>query len=89
MTKRQVLFVLQSAITDAGSLRAWCRAAEYEAWDPKTKRMERRGFSASYVSDVLNGKVEPSQNLLRYIGFEAVKQVRYRRLVETTTAEAA
>jgi hypothetical protein len=85
MTKRQVLNALQHQIDEAGSLRAWCRTAEYQRWNAKTKAFEPAGFSASYVSDVLNGNVAPSKNLLRYLGLEAVKEVRYRRI----EAEAA
>jgi hypothetical protein len=38
------------------------------------------GFSASFISDVLAGNVEPSKRLLSLLGYERVKEVRYRRI---------
>jgi DNA-binding transcriptional regulator YdaS (Cro superfamily) len=51
-------------------LRAACKAAGgQQAW------AERHGLSASYVSDVLNGRRDPGESILRALGL--AKVVRY------------
>lgn len=74
MTKRQVLDRLKAQTDEAGGMRAWSR---------------NHGFSASFVSDVLAGNVEPSKRLLLTLGFERVKEVRYRRIEPAQPAVAA
>jgi hypothetical protein len=76
MTKRQILTRLKAQTDEAGGIRAWSRA---------------HAFSASFISDVLGGNVAPSKRLLLILGYEAVKEVRYRRIGETEpeAAEAA
>jgi hypothetical protein len=74
MTKAQVLERLRKDCDDAGGIRAWSRG---------------NGFSASFISDVLSGKIDPSKNLLRLLGYEAVKLVKYRPISKMPGAEAA
>lgn len=71
MTKRQVLDRLKAQTDEAGGIRAWSRA---------------HGFSASFISDVLAGNVAPSKRVLLMLGYEAVKEVRYRRIGQTEVA---
>jgi hypothetical protein len=74
MTKRQVLDRLRAQVEQAGGMRAWSRA---------------HGFSASFTSDVLAGNVEPSKRLLLTLGFERVKEVRYRPIQAPPAVAAA
>lgn len=69
MTKTQVIIQLDAQVREAGGIRAWSRA--------------HPGFSASFISDVLKGKLDPSKNLLALLGYEAVREVRYRALTPT------
>ncbi len=53
-----VVKALESAVEAAGGLRAWGRQHQ---------------FTASYVSDVLNGRRNPSERLARAVGFVRVQ----------------
>lgn len=72
MTKTQILERLRNQTEAAGGIRAWSRAND---------------FSASFISDVLTGKVPPSTKLLALLGYEAVRQVKYRALPKSPPAE--
>ncbi len=50
-----VLGALDKQVWAAGGIRAWAR--------------EHQGFSASFISDVLNGHAPPSRRLLQLLGF--------------------
>jgi transcriptional regulator with XRE-family HTH domain len=39
------------------------------------------GVSAAYISDILNGRREPGESVLRALGFRKV--VRYERILQT------
>jgi hypothetical protein len=64
MSKTDVIAKLDRQVREAGGIRAWSRL--------------HPGFSASFISDVLAGKIEPSKNLLTLLGFEAVRVIHYR-----------
>ncbi|HEX3525192.1 MAG TPA: hypothetical protein VHT52_24270 [Stellaceae bacterium] len=76
MGKMQVIQKLDQQVREAGGIRAWSRANEYTRTNPTTGKKETRGFSASYISEVLNGNIPPSKNLAALLGFEAV--ITYR-----------
>ena len=82
MGKMQVIQKLDAQVREAGGIRAWSRAHEYQRRNPKTGKMETRGFSASFISEVLAGHLPPSKNLLALLGYEAVTVITYRPLVE-------
>ena len=58
VTDAEVIAILRTKGAEAGSLRAWCRAND---------------FAASYVSDVFNGRRNPSERLCNTIGFVRVR----------------
>jgi DNA-binding transcriptional regulator YdaS (Cro superfamily) len=62
MTLHQVLALLRRECDKAGGQAAWAKAA---------------GVSPAYVSDVLQGRREPGEGILRPLGVEKV--VTYRR----------
>lgn len=92
MSINLVIAKLTRQVDEAGGIRAWCRNTTYQRWNESRQEWEPAGFSASFISDVLAGKIEPSKNLLRLLGFEAVRQVRYRPITPVApppSAEAA
>jgi hypothetical protein len=68
MRKSRVIAKLEAQVKDAGGIRAWSRA--------------NPAFSASFISEVLRGNAPPSKNLLALLGYEAVREVRYRPITE-------
>jgi hypothetical protein len=64
MSKSDVIAKLDAQVREAGGIRAWSR--------------NHPGFSASFISAVLVGKNEPSKNLLALLGYEVVREVKYR-----------
>jgi hypothetical protein len=54
---------LDLAVDEQGGIRAWGRA---------------NGFSASFISSVLNGQTDPSKRLLRVLGWQRVWRLAYR-----------
>ncbi len=57
-------------------LRTGCEAAGgQQAW------AERHGISASYVSDVLNGRRDPGESILRALGLAKVTRYVIQRRV--------
>ncbi len=58
ITDAEVIAALEAAVEAAGSLQAWGRAHQ---------------FTASYVSDVINGRRNPSERLARAVGFKLVQ----------------
>lgn len=69
LTQPDVVARLREATLLAGSQRAWARA---------------HGVSAAYVSDVLSGRRDPGESILRPLGLATV--VRYSRTYRTTGA---
>jgi DNA-binding transcriptional regulator YdaS (Cro superfamily) len=63
MTLHQVLALLRRECEKAGGQAAWAKAA---------------GVSPAYVSDILHGRREPGESILRAL--EMVKVVTYRRV---------
>lgn len=61
----QVIDRLSSQANEAGGIRAWSRA--------------NRGFSASFISDVLTDKIDPSKKLLKLLKFDGVLEPTYRQ----------
>lgn len=82
MRKTQVIQKLDQQVREAGGIRAWSRAHKYQWLNPKTGEMETKGFSASFVSEVLAGNIPPSKNLLALLGYQAVTVIKYRALVD-------
>ena len=58
VTDAEVIEILRGRVAEAGSLRAWCR---------------QNDFAASYVSDVFNGRRNPSERLARTVGLVRVR----------------
>ncbi len=58
ITDADVVEALKSAVELAGGLRAWGKVHQ---------------FTASYLSDVLNGRRNPSERLARAVGFRRVQ----------------
>jgi hypothetical protein len=55
--KEKILRLLRAAIDASGNQTAWAR---------------RTGVNEGYLSQVLNGRVEPTDRLLRHIGYRRV-----------------
>ncbi len=58
ITDADVVKSLETAVELAGGLRAWGRQHQ---------------FTASYVSDIINGRRNPSERLARAVGFVRVQ----------------
>lgn len=82
MGKSQVIAKLDQQVREAGGIRAWSRQHEYKRRNPATGKMETRGFSASFISEVLKGNIPPSKNLLALLGYEVVTVTTYRPIEE-------